>query len=639
VLDQCVEALALDRATLVEFAADGSFVQFIGSRTGPEVEAGQGGFDPGGLPWTMERTRRGETVAIASVDSLLAEATVDRATLLASRIRSLAAAPMQRDGTFIGVLCFGTIQAAQQFSDEFMRHMRLLAEILADAVARRRADAAAHEAEERFRAAADEAPVMIWMSDQDGKCIFLNKAWLAFTGRSVDDEIGEGWAEGVEPTDYRRCLDTYREALRSRSPFRMEYRLRRADGTYRWIADAGVPRYTPDGMFVGYVGSCADVTDVRSAQRVVEETAALRGAIFGALYGLIVALDRWGNIVAVNEGWNAAMEHRGGDPTRGAVGVNYLDVCRRAGEDVDARRALVAIESVLSDRALRASAEYRCVGPSGEQWFEMIVEPIRYPEGGVLVSHLDVTALHRAEQGARHEREELAHALRLTAMGELVASVSHEINQPLSAIMTAAQATRRLLDQAKGSTVDTREALDDIIADAQRAAQVVRRVRALLRKDHSERTRVDVNRLIEEVRRLVETDAGRRGVSVRLALAPQLSWVSADAIQIQQVLLNVIMNAIEATADADGPGEVTVESQWREPGILEIRVRDTGVGVDAEMLDKIFEPFVTTKTEGLGMGLSISRSIVQAHGGRIWGTRNPDRGLTVHIELPCEEAS
>jgi C4-dicarboxylate-specific signal transduction histidine kinase len=235
----------------------------------------------------------------------------------------------------------------------------------------------------------------------------------------------------------------------------------------------------------------------------------------------------------------------------------------------------------------------------------------------------------------REDRTALTHALRLTAMGELVASLSHEVSQPLAGILMVAEATRRSLERSEASLQETLAALDDIIADTRRAAQVIRSVRAFLRGDDGERGPVDVNRLIGETVRFVQREAIRSLVGLRMALDPGLPAISADAVQIQQVLVNVLVNAVEATARVPEPREVRVESGQREPGVLWVHVTDTGAGLDPEMLDKVFEPFVTTKADGLGMGLSISRSIVQAHGGTIRATRNPDRGLTIHIELPC----
>jgi C4-dicarboxylate-specific signal transduction histidine kinase len=251
---------------------------------------------------------------------------------------------------------------------------------------------------------------------------------------------------------------------------------------------------------------------------------------------------------------------------------------------------------------------------------------------------VDITDRRRADEELRRQREELAHALRLTTLGEMAASLSHEMNQPLTAILSSAQAARRVLDTAEPDRGEiVRSAIQYIIEDSKRAAQVIRRLRALFRKEHAERKPIDLNEVIMDVVALVRGDAARRGVSLRCELADGLPAVSADIIQLQQVVLNLIVNAMEATTSAEEPRDVTLTTQRAEPGLLRLSVHDTGAGVEASELDKIFEPFVTTKSDGLGMGLSISRSIVQAHGGRIWAARNPEHGLTVHVELPCEE--
>jgi len=242
----------------------------------------------------------------------------------------------------------------------------------------------------------------------------------------------------------------------------------------------------------------------------------------------------------------------------------------------------------------------------------------------------------RAEAETAVQRGQLAHAQRVTAVGELTTTLAHEINQPLGAIVSNAEAARRLVDLAEPKRTDLLETLGDIIDDGQRASEVIRRLRAMLRTGTAEAKPCDINGLIVEVMKFLEADLARAGVSTELRLGEGLPLVRGDAIQLQQVILNLALNAEDAMANGAGePKRLTVETTERRPGTVEVCVRDTGVGVKEGDLEGIFKPFVTTKTSGLGIGLSISRSIVEAHRGTIRAERNPDRGLSVRVELPC----
>jgi signal transduction histidine kinase len=245
----------------------------------------------------------------------------------------------------------------------------------------------------------------------------------------------------------------------------------------------------------------------------------------------------------------------------------------------------------------------------------------------------------RVEAEAAVQRGQLAHAQRVTAVGELTTTLAHEINQPLGAIVSNAEAARRLVDLAEPKRTDLLETLGDIIDDGQRASEVIRRLRAMLRTGTAEEKPCDINGLIVEVMTFVEADLARAGVSTELRLREGLPLVRGDAIQLQQVILNLALNAEDAMANGAGePKRLTVETTERRPGTVEVCVRDTGVGVKEGDLEGIFKPFVTTKTSGLGIGLSISRSIVEAHRGTIRAERNRDRGLSVRVELPCAAA-
>jgi signal transduction histidine kinase len=246
-------------------------------------------------------------------------------------------------------------------------------------------------------------------------------------------------------------------------------------------------------------------------------------------------------------------------------------------------------------------------------------------------------ALLRREAQVEAEtlRRELAHVGRVSIMGELSASLAHELNQPLAAIALNAQEARRLLQGADPDLAEIRSALDDIVADGNRAGEVIRRMRALFRNEVTERRPLDVNALITGVATLVKGEVERHGIVLDFDLEPSLPPVSGDAIQIQQVILNLLVNACEALGAAhDGQRELTITTARPEPGRVHISVRDTGIGLKDEDTEQVFAPFVSSKPSGLGMGLAISRSIVEAHGGRIWATVNPDQGLTLHVELP-----
>jgi signal transduction histidine kinase len=242
----------------------------------------------------------------------------------------------------------------------------------------------------------------------------------------------------------------------------------------------------------------------------------------------------------------------------------------------------------------------------------------------------------RAEDEAQRQRDELAHALRVTTLGELTASFAHELNQPLTAISANAQAARKLL-AADHSNPDVDEALKDVTADANRAAETVLRLRALFRKQRSARAPLDLNALIEDVLRLLATNLRSRHVQVHFARGVGLPEIFGDAVQLRQVVINLLVNAEDAIALAgDGPREIRIETSRPDKEHAAIAIRDSGAGVPESDLERIFEHFVSTKPQGLGLGLAISRSIVEAHGGRIWAARNPDRGLTLHVELPLQ---
>jgi signal transduction histidine kinase len=256
---------------------------------------------------------------------------------------------------------------------------------------------------------------------------------------------------------------------------------------------------------------------------------------------------------------------------------------------------------------------------------------------GFLETNNDVTERKQAEEERERLRQELAHLAhlnRVSTMGELTASLAHEINQPLAAIVTNAQVCLRWLMRDVPNLEEVREAAELIARDGKRASDVISRIRALVRKTGSEKAQLNINQAIEEVVHLTEDEALRKGVVLRTELAADLPFVLGDRVQLQQVLLNLIINGVEAMSSvADGPRELLVYSRLHESKQVLVGVQDFGVGIEPENLKKIFDPFYTTKSQGMGMGLAISRSIVENHGGKLWASPNDGPGATFKFTL------
>jgi PAS domain S-box-containing protein len=254
----------------------------------------------------------------------------------------------------------------------------------------------------------------------------------------------------------------------------------------------------------------------------------------------------------------------------------------------------------------------------------------------ILETNNDITERRRTEEALREAQVELAHVTRLTTLGELTASIAHEVNQPLAAVVTNGDACLRWLDRDMPQLDEVRDAVRLMIKDGNRAADVIQRVRALSQKIEAPKAPLPINEIIDEIILLLEREVLSHQALLRLQLGPQLPLVMVDRIQIQQVIINLMMNGMEAMASVtDRPRELTIRSQRDEADQVLVAVQDSGVGIEAEHMDRLFNAFFTTKPSGMGMGLSICRSIIDAHGGKLSASRNAGAGATFHIMLPA----
>jgi PAS domain S-box-containing protein len=414
----------------------------------------------------------------------------------------------------------------------------------------------------------------------------------------------------------------------------LEARLRRFDGEYRWFLFEAEPMRDEAGNIVKWYGSATDIEDLKQTEVALRASEQRFRDYAETASDWLWETGPDHRVTRISEHVNAV----GITPSR-IKGLARWDIAA----DVDSEpekwqqhRAMHEAHQPFRDfvyRAISESGSPVYVRTSGKPFFDASGKFVGYRGTGT-----DITATIRAdhaEVALRSAQAELAHVTRVTTLGELTASIAHEVNQPLAAVIANAEACLRWMDNEPPNLAAARRSVEWVVDDGNRASEVIRRVRALAKKTDMEKTLLNVNDVVNEVTTLVQRELTSHSVSLRKELAPTPPMVLGDRVQLQQVIINLVMNGIEAMEPViDRPRELTIRSGQDETRRVFVRVTDCGVGISDENTNRLFNAFFTTKSCGLGMGLSICRSIVEAHGGRLSVCRNEGPGATFQFVLP-----
>jgi signal transduction histidine kinase len=449
----------------------------------------------------------------------------------------------------------------------------------------------------------------------------------------MEDALGWDWGSVVHPDDLARYVDEWRAALAAGEPMECEVRLRRADGKYRWWLTRNVPLRDEFSNIVKWYGTAIDIEERHQAEDALRRSEtylaeAQRLSKTGS-FGWDVSTGeiRWSEETSRIFEYDRTMK-----PT--------VELILKRVHPEEAVHVKQTIESA-SMNGKDFEHEYRLVMPDTSGKYIHVVAHALSDESGRIEfvgAVMDVTERKRAGEALREAQANLARVSRVTTMGELTASLAHEIKQPIAAAVTNAKTCLRWLGRDQPDVPEAREAAARIIKDVTRASDIISSISLLFKKGALQRELVDVNELIREMIVLLRSEATRYSMSIRTELAEDLPKVIADRVQLQQVFMNLMLNGIDAMKETTGGGELTIKSEAGDTQLL-ISISDTGVGLPPEQAEQIFKAFFTTKDKGTGMGLPISRSIIESHGGRLWVTGASGCGATFQFTLPVTVAA
>jgi PAS domain S-box-containing protein len=496
------------------------------------------------------------------------------------------------------------------------------------------------EARRELRQMIDTIPIPVASYSADARRDFVNAAWKQYTGLSDEAALGTEWSVVAHPDHIATGEKMWRDALAAGEPWHTEERVRRADGQYRWFAIDRVAARDENGNIIKWYGTAYDIEDRKRAEHALRESEA-------KFRDYAETASDWFWEIGPDYKFTLLTENAFGPHSADRIGTGCWDYALDLETEKEKWRIFRAtLDAHQSFRdfvycTVDGSGSPMYVKISGKPVFDANREFRGYRGTGT-----DVTALRTAEAEAReNERRyreaqlELAHANRVATMGQVTSSIAHEVNQPITAAVTYALAARRWLSAEPPNFYEVDDALSLIVKEGNRAGEVVGRIRALIKKAPARKDAVAINDAILEVIALTRTEAANNSISVRTQLAEGLPRVQGDRVQLLQVLLNLILNAIEAMRDVGEEERELLISTRHEPDGVSVEVRDSGPGFAPAALERVFEAFYTTKPDGLGLGLSICRSIIEAHDGRLWARPNVPRGAIFGFIAPAHPAA
>jgi PAS domain S-box-containing protein len=540
---------------------------------------------------------------------------------------------------------------------------------------RKRAEETSRRSESNLAEAQKLTHTGSWVWQVAGRdALHLSEEWYRIYG--FDPEKGiptwEQRLRRIHPEDRAKWQEaTIDRAIDEKSDYEVEFRIVLPDGTRKYIHAVGHPVLTASGDLTEFVGSVTDITERKRAEvllagekRLLEMIARgdsraliLEGACLlveelasGSLCSILLFDPsanclRHGAAPSLPKIYTEAIDGAVIGPSVGSCGTAAYRAEPVIVSDIASDPLWDDFRNLALPHGLRACWSTPILS-SGRRVLGTFATYYREPrspsseEHNVIerITHLASIAIEReqGEEVLRQAQADLAHVSRVTTMGELTATLAHEVNQPIAAAVTNANTCLRWLTREHPDVEEARAAALRIVKDATRAADIISRTRLLFKKGTPSRELVDVNEIIREMLFLLRSEAARYNIAVRTQLAEDLRQVMGDRVQLQQVMMNLIVNSIDAMKDVDGPRELTIKSQRVETDHMLVSVSDTGIGLPQQKADQIFKTFFTTKPQGIGMGLSISRSIVEFHDGRLWATNNSPVGASFHFTLPIK---